>query len=220
MSTLRTLLRWGVLTSLLTAIVFVAAGTTQIPYLRDYVAVFSALLLFTMVAVDPELARERARPAGADIDPRSRTASGFLFLVTVIFAALDVGRLHQSDGVPRSWHLPAMMVFTAALILQATTMLVNPFFSPSLRVQPERGHSVVTRGPYRIIRHPGYFAMLVAVPASALAVGSWLALIPAFAFSAVIIRRTALEDRYLRQVLPGYLGYADAVRFRLLPGIW
>jgi hypothetical protein len=68
--------------------------------------------------------------------------------------------------------------------------------SPALRIQTERGHSVITRGPYRIVRHPGYFAMLVAVPASALA------------------------DRYLRQVLPGYLGYADSVCYRLLPGIW
>ena len=64
MATLRALLRWAVLTSLLAAILFIAAGSTEIPSLRDYVAVLSALLLFTMVAVDPELARERARPAG------------------------------------------------------------------------------------------------------------------------------------------------------------
>jgi len=220
MSTLRPLLRWGVLTSLLSAILFIAAGSTQIPALRDYVATLSALLLFIMLAIDPMLARERARPAGADIDPHSRIASGFFFLVTIVFAAMDVGRLHQSDGVPRSWHLPAMMVFTAALILQAVAMLVNPFFSSALRIQTERGHSVITRGPYRIVRHPGYFAMLVAVPASALAVGSWLALIPAFAFSAVIVRRTALEDRYLRQELPGYLSYAKSVRYRLVLGLW
>jgi hypothetical protein len=92
--------------------------------------------------------------------------------------------------------------------------------SPGLRIQTERGRSVITSGPYQIVRHPGYFAMLVAVPASALAVGSWLALLPAFAFSAVIVRRTALEDRYLRQVVPGYLSYAESVRYRLLPGIW
>jgi len=220
MSTLRTLVRWAVLASLLSAVVFIAAGSTLVPSLRDYVGVLSALLLFTMIAVDPELARERAHPAGGDIDPQSRNASGFLFLVTVIFAALDVGRLHQSDGVPPSWHLPAIIVFAAVLALQAAAMIVNPFFSPALRIQTERGHSVVTRGPYRIVRHPGYFAMLVAVPASALAIGSWLALIPAFAFSAVIVRRTALEDRYLRQVLPGYMDYADSVRYRLVPGIW
>jgi protein-S-isoprenylcysteine O-methyltransferase Ste14 len=220
MATLYTLIRWAVLTSLLSAVLFMAAGSTEIPSLRDYVAVLSALLLFTMVAVDPELARERARPAGRDIDPGSRTASGFLFLATVIFAALDVGRLHQSDSVRPSWKLAAIMVFAVALILQAAAMIVNPFFSPALRIQAEHGHSVMTRGPYRFLRHPGYLAMLMAMPASAVAIGSWLALIPAFAFSAVIIRRTAVEDCFLKAHLPGYNRYMFRVRYRLFCGIW
>jgi protein-S-isoprenylcysteine O-methyltransferase Ste14 len=220
MTTLYTLIRWAVLTSLLSAMLFIAAGSTEIASLRDYVAVLSALLLFTMVAVDPELARERARPAGREIDPGSRTASGFLFLVTVIFAALDVGRLHQSDSVPSSWQRAAFMVFAAALILQAAAMIVNPFFSPSLRIQAEHAHSVITRGPYRFLRHPGYLAMLMAMPASAVAIGSWLALIPAFAHSAVIIRRTAVEDCFLKAHLPGYNRYMFRVRHRLFCGIW
>jgi protein-S-isoprenylcysteine O-methyltransferase Ste14 len=111
-------------------------------------------------------------------------------------------------------------MFAAALILHASAMIANPFFSPALRIQTERRHSVITRGPYRIIRHPGYCAMLVAVPASALAVGSWLALIPAIAFSAVIIRRTALEDRFLDANLAGYDSYMVRVRHRLFCGIW
>jgi len=220
MATLRALSRWAVLTTLLAAVLFIAAGSTEIPSLRDYVAVLSALMLFTMVAVDPELVRERVHPEGRDIDPGSRTASGFLFLVTVAFAALDVGRLHQSDSVPPSWQLSSIVVFAAALILQAAAMIVNPFFSPVLRVQAEHGHSVVTRGPYRFLRHPGYLAMVIAVPASALALGSWLALIPAFAFSAVIIRRTALEDCFLKGHLPGYNRYIFRVRYRVFFGIW
>jgi protein-S-isoprenylcysteine O-methyltransferase Ste14 len=220
MATLRALTRWAVLTSLFAAVLFIVAGSTEVPSLRNYVAVLSALLLFTMVAVDPELARERARPAGRDIDPRSRTASGFLFLVTVIFAALDVGRLHQSDSVPSSWQFAAIMVFAAALILQAAAMIVNPFFSPALRIQAEHGHSVITRGPYRFLRHPGYLAMFMAVPASAVAIGSWLALIPASAFSVVIIRRTALEDCFLAGHLPGYNRYIFTVRYRVFFGIW
>jgi protein-S-isoprenylcysteine O-methyltransferase Ste14 len=212
MATLRALVRWAVLTSLLSAILFIAAGSTEIPSLRDYVAVLSALLLFTMVAVDPELARERARPAGRDIDPGSRTASGFLFLVTVIFAALDVSRLHQSDSVPPSWKLPAIMLFAGALILQAAAMIVNPFFSPALRIQAERGHSVITRGPYRFLRHPGHVAMLIAMPASAVAIGSWLALIPAAGFGLVIVRRARKEDQFLKQNLSGYVDYMKRVR--------
>jgi protein-S-isoprenylcysteine O-methyltransferase Ste14 len=62
--------------------------------------------------------------------------------------------------------------------------------------------------------------MLIAVPASALALGSWLALIPGFAFSAVIIRRSALEDCFLKAHLPGYSRYMFRVRYRVFFGIW
>jgi protein-S-isoprenylcysteine O-methyltransferase Ste14 len=99
-------------------------------------------------------------------------------------------------------------------------MIVNPFFSPVIRLQKERNHRIVTRGPYRLLRHPGYLGMVVAIPASAVALGSWLALIPGLAFSGVIIRRTACEDRFLKMNLPGYNDYSARVRYRLLPGIW
>ena len=217
MATFRVLVRWAVLTSLLAAVLFIAAGSTRIPSLRDYVAVLSALLLFTMVAVEPELARERAHPAGTDIDPGTRTASAFFFLVTIIFAALDVGRLHQSDSVPPSWQIAGIMVFAAALILQAAAMIVNPFFSPALRIQAERDHLLITRGPYRFLRHPGYLAMLIAVPASALAIGSWLALIPAAGFGLVIVRHARKEDEFLKQNLSGFIDYMERVRGGLFP---
>jgi hypothetical protein len=57
-------------------------------------------------------------------------------------------------------------------------------------------------GPYRFVRHPGYLAMLIALPASALAIGSWPALIPAAAFILVILRRVQLEDEFLRRTCP------------------
>ncbi len=46
--------------------------------------------------------------------------------------------------------------------------------------------------------------MLVATPASTLAFGSWLALIPAAGFFAVIARRARLEDEFLKRKLTGY----------------
>ena len=96
-------------------------------------------------------------------------------------------------------------------------MAVNPFFSPAVRIQSERGHYVVTRGPYRLVRHPGYLAMLIAMPASALAIGSWLALIPAMAFSGVIVHRARLEDRFLHSHLAGYAEYGNRVPYKLVP---
>jgi len=116
--------------------------------------------------------------------------------------------------------MAALVTFVLATLTQAWAMAVNPFFSPVVRIQSERGHHTITRGPYRFIRHPGYLAMLIALPASALAIGSWLALIPGLTFSGVIARRAAIEDSFLKLNLEGYANYALCVRFRLVPSIW
>ena len=213
----RILARWALLSGLLAVGLFVAAGTTHVTMLRAYIAVFSAMLLATMLAVNPELARERAHPGGDGRDSRTRFAAGFFFLVTVGAAAIDVGQLHQSDNVPRALSIAALVVFAASVALQAWAMVVNPFFSPAIRVQSERGHSLITRGPYRFLRHPGYLAMLFAMPASALAIGSWLALIPAAGFGVVIVARARMEDEFLSKHLAGYADYMQRVPVGLLP---
>lgn len=214
---IRTLIRWAILTALLAGGLFIAAGTTRLPMLRAYIAVFSALLLLAMLAVHPDLARERAQPGAGAQDGNLRFASGFFFLVTVGFAAMDAGRLHQSDVVPIPLSIITLTIFAAALSLQVWAMIVNPFFSPVIRIQAQRGHHVITRGPYRFLRHPGYFAMLVAIPASALAIGSWLALVPAAGFCAVIVRRARMEDDFLKQNLGGYIEYMQRVPVGLFP---
>jgi protein-S-isoprenylcysteine O-methyltransferase Ste14 len=118
----------------------------------------------------------------------------------------------------------ALAFFAAALAFQMWAMIVNPFFSPVTRIQAERGHHVVTRGLYRFLRHPGYVGMLIAIPASAIAIGSWLALIPAGGFCAVILRRARGEDEFLKRNLPGYRDYTRHVlgglfpRLRAFPG--
>lgn len=216
---LRVASRWLIMSAVLSGGLFLAAGTTHIPTLRAYVATFSALLSVAMLAVDPGLAQERAHPGAGAHDASLRFGAGFLFLITVGFAAMDVGRLHQSAAVPMPVSVTALAVFAAALAFQMWAMIVNPFFSPVTRIQTERGHHVITHGPYRWLRHPGYLAMTVAIPASALAIGSWLALIPAAGFCAVIVRRARVEDDFLKRNLPGYIDYTQRVRGGLLPRV-
>jgi len=214
---LRTLARWALLSAALSGLLFFLAGTTRIPSLRAYLFASSGLLLITMLVSHPDLVEERFHPAEANLDAGVRFASGFLFLLTLTTAALDVGRLHASDAVPGPMRIAALVTFTIATLTQAWAMAANPFFSPAVRIQSERGHHLVTTGPYRFVRHPGYFAMLIAMPASALAIGSWLSLIPALAFGGVIVRRTVLEDQFLRARLGGYAEYARRVRYKLVP---
>jgi protein-S-isoprenylcysteine O-methyltransferase Ste14 len=207
----RLLLRWGLITASLSGLLFLAAGTSHTAALRVYLALFSGWLLVTMLAVDPRLARERAHPRKAGIDNGLRFATGFLFLLTLTVAALSVGRLHLGLNVPTRLRDAALVVFAFSGSLQTWAMIVNPFFSPIVRLQPECGHRVIAAGPYRFMRHPGYLAMLISIPASALAIGSFIALIPAIGFAWVIHQRTRIEDQFLKANLPGYAEYTERV---------
>jgi protein-S-isoprenylcysteine O-methyltransferase Ste14 len=97
---------------------------------------------------------------------------------------------------------------------------VNRFFEPTVRIQSDRGHHVVTSGPYAIVRHPGYLTALPLFAGMALAMGSLWALIPAFATWLVIVIRTRWEDTMLQTALPGYKEYTQKVRYKLIPGFW
>jgi protein-S-isoprenylcysteine O-methyltransferase Ste14 len=100
------------------------------------------------------------------------------------------------------------------------TILANRFFSAVIRIQTDRGHHVVSSGPYRIVRHPGYVGGLTYWMPVSVALGSAWALIRSALFLIVTVIRTALEDRTLHRELPGYPEYAVRVRYRLIPGVW
>ncbi len=187
-----------------------AAGTVHVASIRNYLVAFSLLLLVTMLAVDPSLAQERAaKDAGTD---DSRIATGLLFLLTLAVAGFSVGHCRQGfNAPPPSIRHLALAAFLLSGAFQTWAMIVNPFFSPVVRIQTERGHHLILTGPYRLMRHPGYFAMCIAVPTSALAIGSWFALAPATGFVAVIFRRARVEDEFLVRNLQGYKRYASIV---------
>jgi protein-S-isoprenylcysteine O-methyltransferase Ste14 len=111
-----------------------------------------------------------------------------------------------------------VMVIGALFIDQA--MRANRFFSSVVRVQKERGHRVIDGGPYGTIRHPGYLGMIVSVPCSGLALGSWLAFALGVVYAALILRRVFFEDAFLRGNLEGYADYTRRVPYRLIPGGW
>jgi protein-S-isoprenylcysteine O-methyltransferase Ste14 len=99
-------------------------------------------------------------------------------------------------------------------------MLTNHYFSTFVRIQADRGHQVVSGGPYAFVRHPGYVGIIATTLAVPLVLGSAWAFLPALVSALLLGVRTALEDRTLQKELPGYDEYAARVRFRLLPLIW
>lgn len=172
----------------------------------------------------PDLLAERARfadHAGAKAWDRvlaPATAVGGASILIV--AGLDA----RFDWSPAFALLPksvALLLIVAGYALVGSyALLANRFFSGMVRIQTERGHHVVSGGPYRWVRHPGYAGALLAYLATPVFLDSWWAFLPAVLLTATVILRTHLEDKTLREELPGYADYAGRVRYRLLPGIW
>ena len=113
-----------------------------------------------------------------------------------------------------------LVVFLAADTFGLYALVENRFFSGMVRPQMERGQRVVSSGPYRWVRHPGYAGTLWANLAIPLLLASAWALVPAVLLAILLIVRTRLEDQTLQEELPGYVDYAGQVRYRLFPGIW
>jgi protein-S-isoprenylcysteine O-methyltransferase Ste14 len=99
-------------------------------------------------------------------------------------------------------------------------VMENAFFSAVVRIQAERGQTVVTTGPYRFVRHPGYLGGMLFNFFIPLALGSLWACLPMALLLTLTAVRTRLEDRTLIAKLPGYRDYADRTRRRLLPLVW
>jgi len=199
---------------------FAAAGTVEIPGFWVYVAIFAAVMAASFAFLDPDLLRERIRPGGQR-PPLALRLSTLVLVVHWVVAGLDRGRFHWSDGVPAWLRVASLIALAAGYGLAFWAMRVNRFFSSVVRIQSDRGQYVVTSGPYRWIRHPGYLAGIVIIVASGIALGSWLAAAILVVFGLPFLRRRAItEDRVLQAELPGYRNYAARVRWRVLPGIW
>ncbi len=216
----RRLARWLVITAVLAALMLGVAGRRDLPMLNAYVVTCAVVLLWATLIVDPDRMKERLRRGPKGEDPVRLALIRIFFLATFALALFDIGRLHWSDSVPRGVQVAALAAAAVSFSLTLWALSVNRFFVPAVRIQSERGHEVVTRGPYARVRHPGYAGMVLGAPATALALGSWWALLPAIAVSFLFLRRTAHEDRFLREHLGGYADYARRVRYRLVPGLW
>jgi protein-S-isoprenylcysteine O-methyltransferase Ste14 len=216
---MKRVIRFCLVTAALAVVVFALAGSWRDPWLWSYLGVFAVIGVVAMMSIDDDLARERFRPPSPGADRLSLRKIRLIALAHLVVGALDSGRFHWST-MPDWLRVVGLVGFGLSFLLIIRAMTVNRFFSAVVRVQDERGHHVIDRGPYAVVRHPGYAGMIPAVPFSALALGSWPSLVIAVVYSALILRRVQFEDRFLHANLVGYDAYAQRVRYRLVPGAW
>ena len=215
-------LRFSLLLAILAALLFAAAGRTDLPFFWAYLFIFGAVGMIGSLVVhrrDPTLFRERLRPGPGGKDPHMRLLAALCGLVTLVAAGLDAGRYHWSR-VPPPVQLTALLLVAMTLAMWMWAMATNRFFSSDARIQRDRGHCVISDGPYRFVRHPGYAVAIILFLATPVALGSWWALLPVAPLVALFLRRTSIEDRLLCAELEGYADYAARVRYRLIPGLW
>jgi protein-S-isoprenylcysteine O-methyltransferase Ste14 len=208
------------------ALLFVSAGTLLWSAGWVFMAIFFGFglaITLWMGREDPELLAERLSypiQEGQPLwDKVFIAAITLLFVLWLVLMPVDAVRFGWSE-VPGWLRIAGAMGLVLSFCIVFLTFRENAYLAPVVKLQEERGHTVVTTGPYRYVRHPMYASMLLFFPGSALLLGSWGGLLLCPVLLGVLVWRTALEDRMLRSKLAGYDRYARRVRYRLIPRVW
>lgn len=209
--------RW-LLATLVAGALLLGVGDPRDPWLWGYALAFSSIGLYAIRSMDDDLAKERFTPPSSGADRLSLRWIRLIALAHVIVAVADARWGWTS--VPPVLRGAGLTGFVLTFLLVVRAMRANRFFSAVVRIQHERGHTVVDTGPYAIVRHPGYAGMILFAPFSGMALGSWISVGVALIYSALVLRRVRFEDGFLAAHLPGYESYTRRVRHRLIPGVW
>ena len=209
------------------AIPFLVAGTfnwTEAWWYYGASVVTMVVSRLVVLRVNPGQLRERATSTGAEnMMPWDRTLSKIVGLILPVLTLIVIGldqRWSWSPTLP-AWAAPVgFAILLAGYLLGTWAFVANRFFSGVVRIQKNRGHEVVTAGPYRYVRHPGYLGGLLSILGTPLLLGSLWGVLPVLFYIAALVTRTELEDRTLQEQLPGYHEYSTQTPYRLLPGIW
>jgi len=174
---------------------------------------------------DPELLAERLKfvPLQKEQKAWDKVIMLLFFIAGVglyLVPGFDVVRYAWSDTLPLWLELVGMIVHLPCLVLLAWIMRENTYLSQVVKIDAERGHFVVTTGPYAWVRHPMYTVIIILLFAVPVSLGSRYALILAVFLTVLLVIRTYLEDRILHVELEGYPDYAKQTPYRLIPGIW
>jgi protein-S-isoprenylcysteine O-methyltransferase Ste14 len=223
----RYLVRLPLILILEAAVLFLSAGRLDLPRAWFYMGVTAIQTLASVMMIakfNPALVMERALSVTKqDIKAWDKILmpAGLVMQYVVLLAVigLDVGRFHWSSlGIHYAIVGLALLVVGAVLGVWAAAS--NPYFEAVVRIQRDRGHKVVTTGPYSIVRHPGYVGAILSAVSAPLIIGSVVGLVPVGIVVMLLILRTALEGKALHNELDGYADCAHKVKYRLLPWLW
>jgi protein-S-isoprenylcysteine O-methyltransferase Ste14 len=204
-------------------LLFIPAGTLRYWEAWIYLCVFigaSALVTLDLMRRDPALLERRMRggPA-AEQRPVQKLivlCVSVAWLALLIVPALDhrFGWSTMSIGTVVAGDLLILVGYYFILLVYRA----NTFTAATVNVGPDQ--SVVSSGPYAIVRHPMYASGSLYLLGTPLALRSWWGLVPFAVMLPMLIWRLLDEERLLANELAGYTDYQERVRYRLVPFIW
>ena len=206
------------------AALFVPAGTLRWTEAWIFVILYTVAVMAAVAWMkkrSPGLFQERTKRKkdAKSWDKMFMILYSIFLLGLLILPGLDAVRFRWSE-VPFIAKVIAFIGYLPGFWIVFWAMRENAFLSDVVRIQEDRGHTVCTTGPYRLVRHPMYVGVILIMVCFPFSLGSLYTLIPAAVIIILFILRTSLEDKTLRKELPGYEEYAQKVRYRLVPGIW
>lgn len=211
---------------LLGLLLFLSAGTLAWPQAWIFMALFigcgEAIGVWLMKS-NPSLLAERMKsPMSGDQRPSDRRVMGAILVVFpawFAFMAVDARRFGWSHTPLWAQALGAVLIM-GAFYGWIGVLRVNSFAAVTVRLQKERGQTVISTGPYGVVRHPMYAYAVLLMIGAPLLLGSLWGLLGLVLFIPLLAARALGEEAVLMDGLPGYREYAARVRFRLLPGVW
>ncbi len=205
---------------------FLAAGTVDWPAGWAFLVLFFGFVValsLWLLRHNPALLTERmtgvGKPDQKAWDKVFYGLANLVFLAWLALMPLDAVRFHWSQM--SAWlQVVGAILLLCSFALFFLTFRENPYLSPAVRVQTDRGHTVISTGPYHYVRHPMYAAVIPYALGTSLLLGSWYGLLLGLILVVGIALRAVLEERTLRAELPGYDAYMAHVKYRLVPHVW
>lgn len=208
---------------MLALVLFGSAGRLDYPRAWIYLVVFglsAGLISVYLARYDPALLERRIRSGPrAETEPFQKAiqAVAALAFIAIFFVAGFDCRFGWSH-VPPALSLAGDVAVAFGFFIVLRVFQENTYTGATIEVAA--GQTVVSTGPYSIVRHPMYAGALIMLFGTPFALGSWWALVPFALLKIAIVARLLAEESFLTLHLPAYGEYQRAVRYRLAPGIW
>ncbi len=205
---------------------FIAAGTLAWPACWIFLVLtfgFGLALTLWLFRSNPDLLKERmavTKPDQKAWDKVWMALTSIVFIAWFVLMPLDAVRFHWSQ-VPLFLQVIGAIILLCSFYLSYITVRENSYLSTMVRIQRDRGHTVVSTGPYHYVRHPLYAALLLFLLGTTLLLGSWYGLLWGLILvGGLFAVRAIMEERMLKEELEGYDAYMAQVKYRFIPYVW